>query len=442
MNRWFRAANLLYLLLFCLLANSFLLVKAYLPSLILIVPLFLFINVFAGALRVKSIKRRLVICHHGGVVLGVFALSLVVAVTYHAILAVYTLPDDPWTWVWSAVWCICAEAILFWNGIVCVYLTSAQLGIRLRLIGVLCGMIPIANLVVLSIIIRTVMDEVHTETEKEALNASRRSQRVCATKYPLLMVHGVFFRDFKYFNYWGRIPAELEKNGARVFYGEHSSALPVAQSGEELAARIRYLAASTGCEKFNIIAHSKGGLDCRYALSELGIAPFVASLTTVNTPHRGCLFADKLLDAAPQDMKESVAKTYNAALKKLGDRDPDFIRAVSDLTASACAKFNQGWTFPEGVFCQSIGTRLNRSTSGQFPLNLSYHLVRAYDGKNDGLVGEDSFAFGEDYRLLTTDGKRGISHADIIDLNRENLPGFDVREFYVELVSELKARGL
>ena len=29
----------------------------------------------------------------------------------------------------------------------------------------------------------------------------------------------------------------------------------------------------------------------------------------------------------------------------------------------------------------------------------------------------------------------------MIDLNRENIPGFDVREFYVELVADLKQRG-
>ena len=33
-------------------------------------------------------------------------------------------------------------------------------------------------------------------------------------------------------------------------------------------------------------------------------------------------------------------------------------------------------------------------------------------------------------------------HGDVIDLNREDIPGFDVREFYVQLVSKLKERGL
>lgn len=68
--------------------------------------------------------------------------------------------------------------------------------------------------------------------------------------------------------------------------------------------------------------------------------------------------------------------------------------------------------------------------------------MKYFDGPNDGLVGEESFKWGENYQFLTIKGKRGISHGDMIDLNRENIPGFDVREFYVRLVYDLKNRGL
>lgn len=65
-----------------------------------------------------------------------------------------------------------------------------------------------------------------------------------------------------------------------------------------------------------------------------------------------------------------------------------------------------------------------------------------FDGPNDGLVAENSFPWGENFTFLTTQGKRGISHGDMIDLNRENIRDFDVREFYVQLVSGLRERGL
>ena len=78
----------------------------------------------------------------------------------------------------------------------------------------------------------------------------------------------------------------------------------------------------------------KGGLDARYACSRLGLAPLVASLTTINTPHRGCAFADWLLSRVSPRFRDGVARTYNAALRRLGDRSPDFLAAVTDLTAA------------------------------------------------------------------------------------------------------------
>ena len=168
----------------------------------------------------------------------------------------------------------------------------------------------------------------------------------------------------------------------------------------------------------------------------------VASLTTINTPHRGCEFADYLLSGIPRGQQEIVAKAYNAALRRLGEENPDFFAAVNDLTAGACGARNEEIRDVPGVYYQSIGTTLERAVKGRFPLNFSWYLVNHFDGENDGLVGERSFPWGEHYRRITPKGRRGISHGDMIDLNRENFDGFDVREFYVELVHELKERGL
>lgn len=427
-------------LITCFIENSFVLIRQYPKSLFAIIPIFLFVSIFAGTLIVKTNRSK--ICLHGTILLYAFYISLVFSIPCQILLAVQSIPGDYMTWVWSLVLCAGVLFVVFWIGILCVYLTSAQLGFRLRLIGLLCGLIPIVNLVVLFLIIKTTTAECLFEMGKDQLNKQRKDQQVCATKYPILMVHGVFFRDTKFFNYWGRIPEELEANGAKIFYGNHPSADSVADCAAVLKDRILQILAETGAEKVNIIAHSKGGLDCRYAIAKLGIGDCVASLTTINTPHRGCLFADYLLTNIPADTKNTVANTYNSALRKLGEPDADFLAAVNDLTASRCQQLDSEMPVPDGIFCHSVGSVLTKASGGKFPLNFSYHLVNHFSGENDGLVSEDSFAWGQHYTLLRSPGKRGISHGDMIDLNRENIPGFDVREFYVGLVNDLKNRGL
>lgn len=442
MKRYITPICIIYFVLMSFLLNSYMLVKALPIMLLIIIPLFLLLNALPGIKPTGTKKLRLKLCNHGTLLLTIFVCSLIPSLIWHTVLAFLTIPDAYMDLVWSMVYCIVASAVLFWNGIICVYCTSTQMGIKWRVIGALCGMIPILNLIVLTRIIKLTSDEVEFEIEKEIISHDPALSEICKTKYPLVLIHGVFFRDNKLFNYWGRIPQTLKLHGATIYYGEHQSALTVKESARELASRIKLIVGRSGCEKVNIIAHSKGGLDCRYAISEFGLAPYVASLTTVSTPHKGCLFADKLLHAIPETVKNKVATAYNVTLSALGDEAPDFLAAISDLTADACEKRNELLTFPSEIYSQSFGSVMGHPRKGQFPLNLSYRYVKNFDGENDGLVGASSFEWGEKYTLLRTEGKRGISHGDMIDLNRENIPGFDVRDFYTELVSDLCRRGL
>lgn len=432
-------------------------------SLYALVPLYLFANalpymLYRGIPKPSDGRRHILSpghsrhslrsCAHGVEMLHIFLLSTGISVVYH-LIRLPLLWTGRWAeWLVSAAIAVGVLAVVFWNGMLCLYIFSVQLGIRWRVIGALCGLIPIAQLIALRRIMKVVSAEVETECTHIQRNNARREERVCATKYPILLVHGVFFRDSKRLNYWGRVPDDLERNGAAVFYGHQHSAAAVADCAAELAERVREIVAETGCEKVNVIAHSKGGLDMRYALQNHGIAPMVASLTTVNTPHKGCIFVDFMLNTFSESLKSKVADTYNKAAKKLGDPTPDFMAAMRDLTATGCAALEPhlaGESNPDpltGIYCQSVGSLMPRARGGRFPLNVAYPIVRFFDGPNDGLVAETSFPFGEKYTLLTPQGDRGISHGDMIDLNRENVEGFDVREFYVELVAELKNRGL
>lgn len=430
---------------------SVLLVLAHVPmagavSLVLLAALlggFLWVNLRplpTGAAPAKRIAQLACGCE----LLTLFWMSATVNLVFMTVETLWLLPMEPAEiafWLSGILIAVAVEAAVFWNGMIRVYLTSVQLGLKHRILAALCGWIPLVNIWYLTKIIRIASDEVEFETEKWELDETRAESEICKTKYPLLLVHGVFFRDYRYINYWGRIPRELRRNGARIYYGCQQSAAAVEDSGKELAERVRAIIAETGCEKVNIIAHSKGGLDSRAAIAHQGMGPYVATLTTINTPHRGCIFAEYLLDKVPQAARRKIADTYNATLRRLGDKDPDFLAAVTDLTASACERRNAVTPDDPGVVYESVMSYCRRAGHGKFPLNMTHPIVRHFDGKNDGLVSVDSAKWGSRFTLLEPRGKRGISHGDVVDLNRENIPGFDVREFYVELVADLKRRG-
>ena len=390
--------------------------------------------------------RNIRICDIGTKILEFFLVTstalVISAVWFGPISHTWNFLANPVGWLAAGIAIFLIEFVLFWIGIILVYTSSVQLGVKKRIIGALCGWIPFVNLFMLTEIIRTCRQEVAVERNLAKRDRERAEQQVCKTKYPLLLVHGVFFRDFDHFNYWGRIPAELEKNGATIYYGEHNSAASVNDSALELEKRIKEIVEQSGCGKVNIIAHSKGGLDSRTAIATTSARQYVASLTTINTPHRGCEFADYLLGEIPQKQQEMIAKQYNTVAAKLGDKNPDFLAAVYDLTSEKCRERNEIIHDDPDIYYQSVGSVMNEASSGQFPLNFTYRLVKYFDGENDGLVGIDSFNWGSSLQMVRLEKKgRGISHGDMIDLNRENLKGLDIREFYVQLVSNLRERG-
>ena len=221
--------------------------------------------------------RNIRICDIGTKILEFFLVTstaLVISVIWFGpITRKWDFLANPAAWLAAGTAVFLIESALFWVGIILVYTSSLQLGFKKRVIGAICGWIPFINLFMLVGIIRTCREEVSLERSLALRDKERAGKQICKTKYPLLLVHGVFFRDFDHFNYWGRIPAELEKNGATIYYGEHNSAAAVNDSALELEKRIKEIVQQTGCGKVNIIAHSKGGLDSRTAIPKEDSTP-------------------------------------------------------------------------------------------------------------------------------------------------------------------------
>ena len=404
---------------------------------VLFVALFLVANIMLNNDKEVPIKLRRL--GRGGELLLEVVICTTIQVVVFLVIGLTSLVVFPAiTWILSTIVCVLVLGIVYLNGAIRVGLFSGQLSLlRKVLLFVFCW-VPIVNLVVFFMVYIPLRSEYRFGVFKHNRNLARRDDRVCATRYPLLLVHGIFFRDWKLLNYWGRIADELLANGATIYYGKQQSSSSVENSAKELAAQITQIIETTPHEKVHIIAHSKGGLDARYAISCLGMDRYVASLTAVSTPHRGCRFARKALDNVPDAIVAQVSKQYERIFTLLGDKQPDFFGGVSELTDEVCANLNKRMPNKAGVLYQSVGTKMLNSRSAGVPLNLGFDIVKAIDGDNDGLVAVESMPWGESFLLIEPPGKRGISHADIIDQTRKDIEGFDVCELYVGIVQGLK----
>ncbi|MBY6921890.1 triacylglycerol lipase, partial [Clostridium botulinum] len=117
---------------------------------------------------------------------------------------------------------ICVISLIT-NGILRILCTSKRLNIIKRIIIAFWNWIPVVNIFILLYICNIAKNEYDHECYKVFRNDMRVDSDICKTKYPIVLVHGVGFRDLKYINYWGRIPKELIRNGATVYYGNQEA---------------------------------------------------------------------------------------------------------------------------------------------------------------------------------------------------------------------------
>ncbi len=342
--------------------------------------------------------------------------------------------------VFSVVMPVLAIALIIFSGIIRILLNSRQLKLKNYFALICFWWFPVVNIFVIRKFYKIAGREYIVESNRIELENARAENEICHTKYPVILVHGIFFRDWQFFNYWGRIPAALIRNGAKLYYGKQQSSGSVTRSAEEIRSTILKVIEETGAEKVNIIAHSKGGLDSRYAISRLGMDKYVATLTTINTPHKGCDMVDYLLNKVPSSIVRFIAKRYNGIFSKLGDENPDFMAGVHDLSAVRARKYDEEMPDSPLVSYRSVMTVMRSASSAGFPLNIGYKMIKKLNGENDGLVWERAAVHGK-HLLIRPTNKRGISHGDVIDLNRENINGFDVREFYVDMLFRLCQEG-
>lgn len=396
------------------------------------------LNIFP-VLDGRKVSLRLKIMIGGRVITLYGLLSFFMQIAVFFVLYPY-YSDKPSVMLYaSAVYAVCIVFFILVNGVLRIFFTSKRLAVKRRIFMLLCAWIPIVNFFMLLRVCRLVKEEYDYEWEKVLLRSVRVGSDLCKTMYPLVMVHGIGFRDLRYFNYWGRIPRELIRNGAVVYYGNQEALGTIEYNAEDIKNKILQVTKETGCSKVNIIAHSKGGLDARYAISKLGMDKYVASLTTISTPHWGCKFVDKAC-GLPQWFYRFVSKCFDNTFRRFGDRNPDFYTATHQFATFDSRHFNEVVVNSGDVYYQSYMSKMKSMFSDPL-LFIPYCIIKTVEGENDGLVSLDSAKWGEFRGVLSNKRRRGISHGDVIDLKREDYKSFDVLEFYVKLVSELKEKG-
>lgn len=233
--------------------------------------------------------------------------------------------------------------------------------------------------------------------------------------YPIVLAHGLFgLETYAILDYWHGIVADLQAAGNQVFVTQVSPANTSIVRGEQLLSQLQTILATTGKAKVNLICHSQGGLDCRYVA---GVAPgFVASVTTIGTPHRGSAVAEVFvagIDAAGHLSPQLVA-LFGSAIDDLlmlltgSDLPSDARAALEFLTPGSMQAFNTA--FPNGLAagCQpgpsaQAGVRFFSWTGDRVlthaldPLDSAFAAASLAYGfeANDGVVSVCSALFGD-----------------------------------------------
>lgn len=257
-----------------------------------------------------------------------------------------------------------------------------------------------------------------------------------ATKYPIILVHGIAAKEARIMNAFGRIGDELTRAGYSVHIADTDGFGTIESNAVQLKDFVERVLAETGAGKVNIIAHSKGGLDSKHMITELGMEDRVASLTTLCTPHKGSIIASWIWKL-PMWLKRYFAFFINLFYKVVfRDKNPDALTACEQLRARD--ESEEALQFSYKVYCQSYSTSID-SVNDCFIMALPMKIHKRFENmESDGLVNEESTRFGN-YRGKCLDIP--ISHVQIIDLFSKKSQKEKIYDFYKSVCEELSGMG-
>lgn len=261
-------------------------------------------------------------------------------------------------------------------------------------------------------------------------------------KYPLVFLHG-FMGGNRIGNFAG-VTKHFGSKGCKVLVAEVSPVNGIEFRGRQFAEQVSKFIQSTGLSKVNIVAHSQGGLDARYAISSLNLGTSVASLSMLSTPNLGTPVADFALNNASDPISQTLVSALLSMMSSVSNS-----QSMSSNNAQAAIKslstsylidtFNPATKDVTGVYYQSWGARSGQGTSDRIKMTLALTqpIITSKAGENDGVVPVSSAKWGEFRGTLDAD------HLDLVGLKLEDASQskFDHLKFLDELAKELASKG-
>ncbi|KAG4305864.1 hypothetical protein PORY_000774 [Pneumocystis oryctolagi] len=289
-------------------------------------------------------------------------------------------------------------------------------------------------------------------------------------QYPIVLCHGLGFFEkvpsslptFQ-LHYWGSIFESLKKLGCQVYVTKVPSTGTIAQRAKELS---KQLSSMVKGKRVNLVAHSMGGLDCRYLLSKHLYTNFYpVSLTTLSCPHRGSPFMDWCRDylglgrvfphttgtVRKQDTEEQKTPVLKDSHKKDENNSSISSTILTSImfsqTMDTPAYANLTTTYLKESFnpfiLDSLGVKYYSFAAVTppvpiwHPLYLPNYVVSQAEGiHNDGLVSVESATWGKLLGVLDCDHweLRGRRVGVGAGFSKRN---FDVDDFYCALATHL-----
>lgn len=280
---------------------------------------------------------------------------------------------------------------------------------------------------------------------------------------PVLLVHGFSgFTDFGPLGqYFAGVKALYEAEGVLVYVPWLPPYATSEVRASFLAKAIDDALEESGADKVHLIAHSQGGLDARYAISErgLGYGERVASLITISTPHHGTPLADFFL-RFPAFTLDLVFVPFAWLMGAPAGIEPSPVHPMGSLlsmSTEAAARFNEEHRDPPGVRVFSIAALSGDRDAapcreGRWPVQgwdapalyltatwafLAKDLDPARREPNDGVVPVKSAMHGTFLGCVPAD------HLEVVGFNVEiendAAPPFDHLALYARLLEVLRA---